>query len=170
MPDAKCPGYIGINAFVIIHSRITSSFWLKVNASLIFLFTNELTRFQTKSMEFNGREFWIRFDRLLQEKNSSIRALCSKTGLAYSTINTQRTRHTIPKAEYLYQIAGYLGVSIELLLTGSIEKQPLYISPEAQAVEDSPELQALVRAVMRDPQLLSALATVIESSERVNIG
>lgn len=43
-------------------------------------------------------------------------------------------------------------------------------SPEAKAVSESPELQALVRAVMRDPQLLSALATVIESSERVNIG
>ena len=40
------------------------------------------------------------------------------------------------------------------------------LNKEAQAVNDSSELQALVRAVMRDPALLRVISAVVESSEK----
>lgn len=114
-------------------------------------------------MNFDGRQFWLRFDELLQSKNSNIRNLCKDTGLLYGTINTQRTRHTIPKAEYLYLISRYLNVSIEHLLTG-LEDDSILL-PEAKAVQNDKELQALVRAILRDRRLLSAISAVVNSYE-----
>ena len=64
-------------------------------------------------------------------------------------------------------MAEALDTSMEALLTG--EDAPSYKSKEAQAVEKSPELQALVRAVMRDPNLLRVISAVVTSSEK-NIG
>ena len=98
----------------------------------------------------------------------TLKELCKKLDIAYQRIADQRTDCRFPKLEDAYALAKAVGVSLDYLLAGS--DSSFAISKEAQAVEESPELQALVRAVMRDPQLLSALATVIESSERVNIG
>ena len=97
-------------------------------------------------MDFDGRDFWIRFDVLLQKKGANIRELCANTGLMYSTINTQRTRHTIPKAEYLYEIACFLSVSMEELLIG---KEMTHLSSiEAEAVYSDPALREIVAYLM----------------------
>ena len=113
--------------------------------------------------EIRAIDIWNRVDEL---RPGHLTELCKKAQIPYARIKRNRTDCRIPSAEDLYAIASVLGTSVEYLLTGSIEKQPLYISPEAQAVEDSPELQALVRAVMRDPQLLQVISAVVTSSEK----
>ena len=111
-------------------------------------------------------QFWNRVD--LLRGNLQLNDLANKAGIKYQRIKEQRSSGRIPSVEDVYKISTVLNTSIEYLLTG--ENGLSLSSPEAKAVSESPELQALVRAVMRDPQLLSALATVIESSERANIG
>ena len=116
-----------------------------------------------------AREFWQRIDDL--RRGDSLKDIASKAGLNYDTLRNKRSGKisVLPNLTDAYSLAQTLGVSMEFLLTGKDSTSSIQ-NHEAKAVEESPELQALVRAVMRDPQLLSALATVIESSERANIG
>lgn len=114
-------------------------------------------------------QFWKRVDIQLSEKKLGLNDLSEKTQISYASIRGWRSKDRVPGAEDLLKIATTLKVSVDYLLAGS-DASTSILSPEAKAVEESPELQALVRAVMRDPQLLSALAAVIESSERANIG
>ena len=60
-----------------------------------------------------------------------------------------------------------LNVSIEYLLTG---QDPYRLSAEAKAVNEDPELQAVVRAIVRDRRLLHVISAVVESSERTMAG
>ena len=56
---------------------------------------------------------------------------------------------------------------MEYLLTGEGE----VLCAEAQAVQDDPELRALVRAISRDRRLLAAISAVVESYEsKADIG
>lgn len=116
-----------------------------------------------------ARDFWNSIDSRLEACGENLTTLSEQTGIKYKTLSMQRNRHSLPGIEQLISMAEFFHISLEELVRG--EKKTTYsLSKEAKAVEESPELQALVRAVMRDPQLLSALAAVIESSERVNIG
>ncbi len=50
-------------------------------------------------------------------KRMNYRILCEKTGIEYGSINTQRTKHALPKAEQLYIMSSLLNVTMEYLLT-----------------------------------------------------
>ena len=91
-------------------------------------------------------------------------ALAEQSGIPYGTIHTQKARQSLPKADMLLSLAEALEVSADYLLTG--RESQASICKEAQAVNDSSELQALVRAVMRDPALLRVISAVVESSEK----
>ena len=111
------------------------------------------------------------FDRvkeLAKNKGTTIECvLNSAGGIPLNTYNGWRKRKILPRGDECLAIAHELGVSVEYLLTG--EDAPSYQCKEAQAVEKSPELQALVRAIMRDPNLLRVISAVVTSSEK-NIG
>lgn len=62
--------------------------------------------------------FWKRVDDLLYIRRKSLTDLCNDCEIAYSAVNSQRTRGAIPKSEQLYDMAQYLGVPMEFLLTG----------------------------------------------------
>lgn len=106
--------------------------------------------------------FWQRVDQLRGDK--TLKEIAEKFGLNYATIKDMRTKDRYPKLDVLIGLADCLGVSLDYLVTG--DEQALS-SPEARYVEESPEARVLVRAVMRDPTLLSALAAVILSSEQI---
>ena len=122
-------------------------------------------------MGLDERAFWLRVDRMLEQMQMTLGQMCQKLGLSYNTLNTQRKRNTLPKIEQLYGMASILNTSMEYLLTG---KNLQILTTEAKAVNESEELQALVRAVIRDPKLLRIISAVVESSEKtirsVNIG
>lgn len=106
--------------------------------------------------------FWQRVDQLRGDR--TLKEIAEKFGLNYATIKDMRTKDRYPKLDVLVSLADSLGVSLDYLITGN-ERQ--LSSPEARYVEEHPEARALVRAVMRDPALLSALSAVIVSSEKI---
>ncbi len=111
-------------------------------------------------------QFWKRIDAL--RGNTSLKDLSEKVGIKYQRIKEQRSSGRIPNADDLFRLSQTLGTSVEYLLTG--KNQQVYICPEAKAVNEDPELQALVRAIMKDRRLLSALASVITSMENTSEG
>lgn len=106
-------------------------------------------------------DIWNRVDEL---KKEPLTTLCEKVGIPYTRVKRNRTDCRVPSCEDLLLISKYLNVSIEYLLTGESLLQPL--TPEAQAVENDPDLRALVRAVQRDRTLLSAISAVVKSYEK----
>lgn len=104
--------------------------------------------------------FWNRIDDLLGKR--TVKSLAEESGLNYRTIKNQRTLDRFPGIEECYKLATALNTTVEYLLTG--DKQ-LAGCPEAEAVKLDPNLQALVRAVQRDPRLLEIIGSVVASSE-----
>lgn len=113
--------------------------------------------------ELNGRMFWNNFDNVLLKKGENLTVFAERTGIGYKTMSVQRTRHSIPNIIQVFKMATALDVSIEHLLTGQEDISNL--SPEAKAVQNDKELQALVRAILRDRRLLSAISAVVNSYE-----
>lgn len=70
-----------------------------------------------------------------------------------------RSRGAMPRALGVKAIAELLGVSQSYLLKG--EKEEPVDFPEVDFVRNSPEARVLIRAVMNNPALLSALSLVI---------
>lgn len=62
--------------------------------------------------------FWRRFDEERERKNLNIIQVADEIGMKAQTIREQRSNNTLPKVNYLYNIASVLGVSMEYLLTG----------------------------------------------------
>lgn len=75
-------------------------------------------------MEIDAFAFWRRVDGLLIEKKKDLGALCSAIGYSYSTVNSQRTRHALPKLEQCISMARYLSVSVEFLTIGEPPSHP----------------------------------------------
>lgn len=109
--------------------------------------------------------FWPRVDALLLSKHMTQKELAERGGISYDVMRQQRYREQEPKADVIIKIATVLDTTTDYLLIGGDVQHSL--SPEARYVEEHPEARALVRAVMRDPALLSALSAVIVSSEKI---
>lgn len=116
-----------------------------------------------KYMKLDGTSFWDRIDQLLAMTKSNLTDMCTHLKLSYGSVNTQRTRHSIPKIEQLLDMSRYFGVSVESLL--GVQQQDRTMNREAQAVNTDPDLQALVRAIQRDRSLLRAISAVVASYE-----
>lgn len=114
-------------------------------------------------MKLDGTSFWDRIDQLLAMTKSNLTDMCTHLKLSYGSVNTQRTRHSIPKIEQLLDMSRYFGVSVESLL--GVQQQDRTMNREAQAVNTDPDLQALVRAIQRDRSLLRAISAVVASYE-----
>lgn len=97
---------------------------------------------------------WKRVDIL--RKNIPLSQICRETGLNYSRVKTNRSDNRLPNIEDLYTFAGYLGCSMEYLLTG----KPESLSPEAAYVSQNEAARLLIRRIMDNPSLLDALAAL----------
>lgn len=118
-------------------------------------------------MIISAFDFWKRIDAYMIDNKITLRELAAKTGISYSTINSQRTRQNLPKVDQLVTMAQALGLSLEYMLTG---KGTLPLKSEARAVQNDERLQALVRAALRDDTLLGALSALVKSYENKRIG
>ncbi len=92
-----------------------------------------------------------------------MRDICSTFGINYKTLLDMRTKERFPKIDTSIKLAESFKTTLDYLYTGKENK--LY-SDEARYVDSTPEAKTLVRALMRDPALLSALSVVIESTEK----
>ena len=105
--------------------------------------------------------FWKNFDEAIGSR--TLKSVVEGAGLNYRTIKNQRSGLRLPNLDDAYALSVSAGVTLDYLISGN---RGAMLSPEAQAVSEDPELRLLVRAVMRDRRLLSALAAVVESGER----
>lgn len=71
----------------------------------------------------------------------------------------------MPGIDDLYMLAGYLGCSMEYLLTGNTES----LSPEAAYVSQNEAARLLIRRIMDNPPLLDALAAVAALADRPDV-
>lgn len=113
-------------------------------------------------MEELAYAFWQRVDELKGGK--SLKDIANDLGVSYATVKDMRSRCRYPKQELCSKLASYLSTSVDYLMTG--KHRTVLCSEEARYVDDHPEAQVLVRALMRDSALLSALSAVIESTEK----
>lgn len=60
--------------------------------------------------------FWEVADKLIVEANTSYSWVCSQTGVAESTISTQRKYGTEPKVGFAVRFAKLMGTSVEALV------------------------------------------------------
>ncbi len=110
--------------------------------------------------------FWKRVDELRGDKR--LKDLSAVIGIKEQSLRMMRSRCSIPRALAVKALAEYLGTTQSYLLEGDNGNETPAVTqdlPEVEYVRNSPEAQALIRAVMRNPRLLEALAVVIESEE-----
>ena len=93
--------------------------------------------------------FWVRVDYLLKLKRKTLTVLCNDCEISYHSVNGQRTRKNLPKAEQLYAMAQYLGTSMEFLLTG--------IEPDFKLQEP---LRTVVEHLQSNQEDLDAVCTL----------
>ena len=113
-------------------------------------------------MTLNLLHFWNRID--LKRGELTLKELADRANIPYNRIANQRSLLRVPTAEDLMNIAIVLNTTVDYLLYGMDES--FSICPEALAVQNDQNLQALVRAVRRDPRLIQIIGTLIESTER----
>lgn len=105
--------------------------------------------------------FWRRVDEL--RGKTTLAELAKVIDVKEQSIRLMRSECRIPKTLAVNALADYLGTTAGYLIDG-VESKTRDI-PEVEFVRSSPEAQALVRAVMRDPALLAALSAAITSTE-----
>lgn len=77
----------------------------------------------------DGAVFWMNVDAILSDRKTTLREFCASTGISYSTISTQRVRHSIPKLEQLLEMGQALNTSIEKLIYGSDYEEDRIVFP-----------------------------------------
>ena len=86
---------------------------------------------------------------ILKNKKKKQTDLCNYVGISNSTFSTWKKRGTSPAAEYIPNIAEFLGVSERYQLTGKSDDN-YYLDPEvavmAQEMATRPELKVLFKA------------------------
>lgn len=100
----------------------------------------------------------------MEEMKVDLKTLSLETNIKYWSLLGWRSKDRTPGAEDIVTISRFLNVSTDSLLLGSEAKS--VTSKEAIQVDDDPELQALVRAIMRDRELLRIISAVVKSSEK----
>lgn len=71
-----------------------------------------------KTMTTNGKNVVERIDRVLVLKNIKRAVLCTSVDITVTSLSDWSRRNTVPAADVLYNIAQFLDVSMEWLLTG----------------------------------------------------
>lgn len=113
-------------------------------------------------VEIKGKDIVSRIDSLLKEKNLKRKAIADAIGISLQPFTSWSNRGSIPGADIAYNIAEYLGVSVEWLLTGH-EKEGL-------SADERNMLEAYRLLDEKDRQELKAIAELKLSLNMSRIG
>jgi|GEM_PF-1425842 len=80
-------------------------------------FFSVLTKNMTEKNQL-AFDFWGQVENTLDERNMSLRKLCSLTGIPYSTLLNERNKAILPEVFVIKKICDTLDVTIDSLLTG----------------------------------------------------
>ena len=109
-------------------------------------------------MQTDGTSFWDRIDQLLALTKSNLTDMCIQLQISYGSVNTQRTRHSIPKIEQLLDMARYFDISVESLLG---------VEEKAVGNRHTKGVSQIADACMRaSEQQLSAVRLILRLDER----
>lgn len=72
----------------------------------------------------DGYAFWRNVDELLDSLNITYKDLARLTGIEYRAFTSQKSRHSIPKAEQLLEMAAFFNVSVDALLKSDNDESP----------------------------------------------
>ena len=100
--------------------------------------------------------FWNRVDKV---SSLSSKELSLKLEINYRTMLDMRSRCRFPSIENIVRISDILNVSIDWLLTGEEHKQ----TEEVLYVEQNPDARLLIRAIMKNPAILSLVSTLLKT-------
>lgn len=107
----------------------------------------------------DGKEFWDRVDIL--KGNRLLTDMASKTGIKYQHIRHLRSELRYPKADEIASIADFLNSTCDFLITGKTKGSLLSI--ESQYVEQNQDARLLIRAIMKNPAILSLVSTLLKT-------
>lgn len=141
-------------------SKYTSQHICYKFVTYLYIFCNIVRMKETD--EEQAFAFWRRVDKLRKGKGT-LQDLANVMEMKEQSLRVMRSRGSMPRALAVKALAEYLGTSQSYLLTGDEETAPEQGKdiPEVEFVRRNPEAQVLIRAVMNNPPLLSALSLVI---------
>ena len=122
--------------------------------------------------EIKGKDIVSRIDSILKNRNLKRKAVADAVGISLQPFTSWSNRGSIPGADIAYNIAQYLGVSLEWLLTGEEEsKVQNTISPEIIALAEDifrlpPNLQELIK---NNVETYKAMCFKLEKESSQNI-
>ena len=76
-------------------------------------------------MVVNGDTFWTRVENELISTGRTIKELSASMDIPYSTLIDARRRKSYPRADILYKISRFLGLTVDALLSSSDIPQSL---------------------------------------------
>ena len=86
-----------------------------------------------------------RIETVLEQREQTPYALCKFLGINQSSYSTWKARNTLPPAKYIADIARFLHVSTDYILTG---KESAYIDAQAETyTDDEKELLSIYKAL-----------------------
>ena len=85
-----------------------------------------------------------RIETVLEQREQTPYALCKFLGINQSSYSTWKARNTLPPAKYIADIARFLHVSTDYILTG---KESVYTDAQAETyTDDEKELLSIYKA------------------------
>lgn len=108
-----------------------------------------------------GKEFSDRIDLCLSKRNQTRKVLTQDLGIPSSTMSGwSASKQTIPRADMVEQIANYLGVSTDWLITGR--------NPEGITDEEAELLRRYRTLDARDKSVVTVLLNALASKEKTD--
>lgn len=127
---------------------------------------------RAENNNMTGKEFTERIDFCLKKRNQTRKALAVDLGISSSTISSWAAgRGSIPNANIVAQIADYLNVSNDWLITGNDFVQKQNLSPEIlELAEDIFKLPAEYQQIIKaNVEAYKALCFKLEKASSQNI-
>ncbi len=100
--------------------------------------------------ESDVRRFWTNVYGILLQRELTVGDLAKHIGVSYNIIPNWRSKNRYPQFEYLGPMAEFLGVSLDYLITGKMDK-PSY----------PPRVEAIANSLVQDEDRLEAVEVLL---------
>ena len=85
-------------------------------------------------------------------------------GIKDQSIRAMRSQNRYPKSNVIHELAGFLGTTVEFLMSGDEVNYAPSMCKEALFVQNNPEARQLIRAIMEDPTILPLVSALAEKA------
>lgn len=122
--------------------------------------------------EIKGKDIVSRIDSILKKRNIKRKAVADAVGISLQPFTSWANRGSIPGADIAYQIAKYLDVSLEWLLTGEESNPDTKLPPPEilELAQDINRLPAEYQKIIKDNvEAYKALCFKLEKESSQNI-